>query len=302
VSDRLAAYLKKQRARVDAALDRFLLKAGVRPPRIHEAMRYSVFAGGKRLRPILCLAGAELCGGSWRRVLPTACALEMIHTYSLIHDDLPAMDDDDFRRGRPTCHKKFGEGVAILAGDALLTQGFQVMAQNARMPGVKPGAVVRAMTIVADAAGSTGMIGGQTVDLEMAGKNGRSAGSRRETLDYIHSRKTGALIRASLRAGGVLAGGSPPQLSALDRYGESIGLAFQIADDILDIVGDKKLLGKRGSDRDNDKLTFPAVYGMDKSRSLAEEQIRRAKTAAAVFGPRGSVLCDLADYIINRKN
>lgn len=297
----LRDYLKEKQELVDRALDRYLLDARVRPPVIHKAMRYSVFAGGKRLRPILCLAAAEICGGDAKKILPTACALEMVHTYSLVHDDLPAMDDDDFRRGVPTCHKKFGEAVAILAGDALLTHGFKVMADNAQVPGVDPAAVVKVIPMVAEAAGSTGMVGGQVVDLEMADNAGLNR-RRRETLEYIHHHKTGALIRASLKAGALLAGAAPAQLKALDLYGESIGLAFQIADDVLDIVGNKKLLGKRGSDRENGKLTFPAVYGLEASRKKAREVIETAKRSLRPFGARGRVLNDLADFIIDRQN
>jgi geranylgeranyl diphosphate synthase type II len=293
--------LSAQGRRVDEGLDKFLLSAKAEPPVVHEAMRYSVFAGGKRLRPILCMAAAEICGGSWRKVLPAACALEMIHTYSLIHDDLPAMDDDDFRRGQSTCHKQFGEAVAILAGDALLTHAFQVIADNANVSGVKAAAVIDAIRAVAEAAGSLGMVGGQVADLEMENK-GQKISNREKALDYIHRHKTGALIRASLKSGAILSNANEDQLDALDRYGESIGLTFQIVDDVLDIVGDKKLLGKRGSDRDNGKLTFPSVYGLDESREMARKEIRRAKAALEIFGKKGEVLSDLADFILHRQH
>ncbi|HRY30136.1 MAG TPA: polyprenyl synthetase family protein [Elusimicrobiota bacterium] len=304
---RLKKYLDKKRRTVDAALRRCLPKHAALPPVVHEAMRYSVFAGGKRLRPILCLAAAELCGGTAKRVMPTACALELIHTYSLVHDDLPAMDDDDFRRGLPTSHKKFGEGNAVLAGDALLTFGFQLMAENARRGRARPAAVLDVVRTVAEAAGSRGMVGGQAADLAMSGNGKNRNGEKtpdalRKKLDYIHRNKTAALIRASLRAGALLAGASPVRLNALDAYGRSIGLAFQIVDDILDIVGDKKLLGKRGSDRDNDKLTFPALYGLEASRRMARREVRRAKNALSLFGPRARILNDLADYIVERQN
>jgi geranylgeranyl diphosphate synthase type II len=295
--------LSRHRALVDEALDRFLVGPGVRHAVLHRAMRYSVLAGGKRLRPMLCLAAADLFGTAARRVLPSACALELIHTYSLIHDDLPAMDDDDLRRGRPTSHKKFGEGVAILAGDALLTQAFELMARNARELKVAGDRVLKAIEVVARAAGSLGMVGGQAADLEAEGttfKN-RSLVARREALDYIHRHKTGALIRGSLAVGAILAGAGRRDLAALDRYGENIGLAFQIADDVLDIVGDKQLLGKRGSDRDNGKLTFPALYGLDESRRRAAEAVRRARAALAPFGKRALFLRELADYIIQRE-
>ncbi len=297
---------------MDRALDRFLLSARVLPPVLHEAMRYSIFAGGKRLRPVLCLAAAEVCGRDSERVMPTACALELIHTYSLIHDDLPAMDDDDFRRGRPTSHKKFGEAVAILAGDALLTQAFDLMAQNARTAGVRPEAALKAVGAVSRAAGSLGMIGGQVMDLAME-RAGRSKslgaahaflknGSRAAALDAIHRRKTGALIRASLQAGALLSGASPARVRALETYGEALGLAFQIADDVLDIIGDKKLLGKRGSDRENGKLTYPAVYGLAESQARARKEAARAKRALAPFGSRAWALEALADYVVQRQN
>lgn len=299
--DTLKNYMAAQGRRVDDGLDAFLISAKTEPPVVHEAMRYSVFAGGKRLRPVLCLAAAEACGGSWRKVLPTACALEMIHTYSLIHDDLPAMDNDDFRRGQPTCHKQFGDAVAILAGDGLLTHAFQVMADNANVPGVKASSVVETIRTVAEAAGSLGMVGGQVVDLEM--EHSKEKGTKRDkVLDYIHRHKTGALIRASLKAGAILSNARPEQIDALDRYGESIGLAFQIVDDVLDIVGDKKLMGKSGSDQANGKLTFPSVYGLDASREMARKEIRRAKIALEIFTEKGRILSDLADFILHRQH
>jgi len=299
--DKLKDYLALQRQRVDKALDKQLVGARVMPPVIHEAMRYSVFAGGKRLRPVLCLAAAEFAGAPWERAMPTACALEMIHTYSLVHDDLPAMDDDDFRRGMPTCHKKYGEAVAILAGDGLLTQAFKTLAANAALPGVKPATVVKVIDTVAEAAGSTGMVGGQVKDLEMAHQEG-SKEFRRQSLDYIHRHKTSALIQASLKAGALIAQADNALLAALDRYGESIGLAFQITDDVLDIVGNKALLGKRGSDRENGKLTFPALYGLDVSRRMAQLQIDRAKQALRPHSAKAQIFYDLADYIVQRKN
>jgi geranylgeranyl diphosphate synthase type II len=299
----LAGYLEARSRRVDRALDRLLLGARVEPPLIHAAMRYSVFAGGKRLRPVLCLAAAELCGGSAEKVMPTACGLELIHTYSLVHDDLPALDDDDFRRGRPTSHKKFGEGNAVLAGDALLTRGFELLARNARVPGVKASAVLRVIETVAEAAGTLGMVGGQVADLEMEGrgKAPRKDAFHRRKLDYIHRSKTAALLRASLRAGALLAGGNPARVRALDEYGRAVGLAFQIADDVLDIVGDKKLLGKRGSDRENGKLTYPSLYGLDASRARARAETARAHRALLPFGAAAAALHALADYIIERR-
>ncbi len=301
VSFELKKYLHRRAALVDAALGRFMTKKSVLPPVVHKAMRYSVFAGGKRLRPILCLAAAEAAGGDPRRVLLTACALEIIHTYSLVHDDLPAMDDDDLRRGRPTNHRVFGEGIAILAGDGLLSFGFELMARNAAVKGVRPDRVVRAIETVARAVGSRGMVGGQAVDLESEGSavslNGRSP----RVLEFIHRRKTGALITASLSAGAILIGASDARLAALELYGENIGLAFQITDDVLDVVGDKALLGKRGSDAANAKLTFPAVYGLDDSQRRARRAIESAKAALAPFGRRGEPLAALANHILTRE-
>lgn len=297
--DKLNAYLTRQSVRVDRALNTLLIKEKIEPAVVHKAMRYSVFAGGKRLRPILCLAGAEICGGTAARVMPTACALEVLHTYSLVHDDLPAMDDDDLRRGRPTNHKVFGEGLAILAGDGLLTYAFELMAQNARVRGVKPERVLEAIALVARAAGSRGMVGGQAVDLSSE-SDAVLNGHRARVLDFIHRHKTGALIKASLEAGAVLVGASAAQRRALGDYGENIGVAFQIADDILDIVGDKALLGKRGSDRDNGKLTFPAVYGLEESRRRGVQAVARAKSALTLFGGKAVFLSALADYIMER--
>ena len=296
-------------ARVDRALDRFLVKAVVDPAVIHKAMRYSVFAGGKRLRPFLCLGAAKLCGGRAGAALPTACALEALHTYSLIHDDLPAMDDDDLRRGRPTSHKVFGEGIAILAGDALLTFAFELMARNARVPGVKPAGALAAIETIAREAGTLGMVGGQAADLAAEARSRHPAqGPRRRPnksqerlLGFIHSRKTGALIRASLKAGALLVGAPKARIKALDDYGRWIGVAFQIADDVLDVVGDKALLGKNGSDRDNGKLTFPSVYGLDESRRRARAAADKAKQALAPFGRKAALFEALADFIVNRK-
>ena len=291
--EKLLTHMKRRAALVDQALNRYLVREKIQPDLVHKAMRYSVFAGGKRLRPVLCLAAAEICGGDFKKVLPTACALEVLHTYSLVHDDLPAMDDDDLRRGRPTNHKVFGEGMAILAGDGLLTFAFELMARNASVKGVRPEHVVEAIRLVARAAGSLGMVGGQAVDLV-------SEGNAAQVLDYIHRHKTGALIQASLDAGAVLVGATAVQRRALARYGENIGLAFQIADDVLDIVGDKKLLGKRGSDQENQKLTFPSVYGLESSRRRGHRAVAEAKNALRVFGRRADLLSALADYMIER--
>src|SRR5205809_387248 len=237
-------------------------------------MRYSVMAGGKRLRPILVIAGCEAVGGMAERVLPTACALELIHTYSLIHDDLPAMDDDDYRRGRLTNHKVFGEAVAILAGDALLTHAFRLVAGN--VDGASDArAIADVVAEIAEAAGTDGMVGGQVVDIESEGKTVSA-----ETLDYIHTRKTAALIRASLRVGAMLAGAKPDALKAITRAGEALGLAFQIVDDILDVEGSLEELGKTaGSDQRKQKATYPALHGLEASRRRARQLIEDAKVA-----------------------
>jgi geranylgeranyl diphosphate synthase type II len=232
----LKAYLENRRAMVEAGLDRVLPPETAPPSRVHEAMRYSVLAPGKRLRPILVIAGAEAAGGRAAAVLDTACALELIHAYSLIHDDLPAMDDDDYRRGRLTNHKVFGEAMAILAGDALLTLAFRLIAQNAAR--IAPAAVGMVVAEVADAAGTDGMVGGQVVDIESEGKVISA-----EMLDYIHLHKTAALIRVALRVGAVLAGGREEVVDAISRAGEALGLAFQIVDDILDVEGNLAELG-----------------------------------------------------------
>lgn len=286
---------------MDRALDRYIPSAQKIPKTIHKAMRYSLFAGGKRLRPILVIASAETCGLAGKKVLPTACALELIHTYSLVHDDLPAMDDDDLRRGKPTNHKVFGEGMAILAGDALLTTAFELIAKNGMINSCAS-AIPKVVETVAIGAGTLGMVGGQVVDLEM--DEGRWMKKRpaeqREILKTIHLTKTAALIRASILAGATLAKGGKREISELSWYGTKIGLAFQIADDILDIAGNKKLLGKEGSDRTNKKLTYPALYGQEESKRKACRLVAEAKEHLQIFGKRAEILRDLADYIIER--
>jgi geranylgeranyl diphosphate synthase type II len=290
----LPAYLAAHRARVDAALDRLLPAEDALPVTVHRAMRYSVLAGGKRLRPILVIAGAEAMGGRAEAVLPTACALELIHTYSLIHDDLPAMDDDDYRRGRLTSHKVFGEAIAILTGDALVTLAFQLIARN---PG-DPRTIARVLAEVAEAAGTGGMVGGQVVDIESEGKTVTP-----ETLEFIHRHKTAALIRASLCAGASLAGGADDVVDAIRRAGEALGLAFQIVDDILDVEGSLATLGKTaGSDERKKKATYPAVHGLEASRKKAREMVEQTKAALAPLGPAAAPLRALADFVIERKS
>jgi geranylgeranyl diphosphate synthase type II len=293
----LESYLAERRRLVEEALDRFLPDEHVPPPTIHRAMRYSVMAGGKRLRPVLVMAGAEAVGGRPATVLPTACALELIHTYSLIHDDLPAMDDDDYRRGRLTSHKVFGEAVAILAGDALLTLAFKLMADNAALVD-DPRVVCEVVAEVATAAGTAGMVGGQVVDIE---SEGRPVGA--ETLDFIHRHKTAALMRAALRAGARLAGASPAALAALGAAGERLGLAFQIVDDILDVEGTLAELGKTaGSDQRKAKATYPAVHGLAASRRRARTLVEEAKRALDELGPPAEPIRALADFILERRS
>jgi geranylgeranyl diphosphate synthase type II len=296
----LHSYFESRRKMVETALNRYMDTTKADPEVIHEAMRYSVFAGGKRLRPVLVLAGAEICGKKPELALPTAVAMELIHTYSLVHDDLPAMDDDDLRRGRPTNHKVYGEAVAILAGDALLTKAFELVARNAKIRGVQSQKVPAVAELIAYGAGTFGMIGGQVMDMQAEAGKWQKLDNHAAFLQGIHRHKTAALIRASLQAGATLAGASPKQLLALGHYGEKIGLAFQIADDVLDVVADKKKLGKRGSDAKNNKLTFPALYGLEESRRKAQDLVEEAKAALAPFGKRAQVLKQLANYIIER--
>ena len=294
----LEAYLNERRQMVDLALDRFLPDEDTPPPAVHRAMRYSVLAGGKRLRPILVIAGAEVIGAAPSTVMPTACAMEMIHTYSLIHDDLPAMDDDDYRRGRLTNHKVFGEAIAILAGDALLTYAFQLIAQNAALAGVDAQVVCEVVTAIAEAAGTLGMVGGQVVDIESEGKTITAA-----ELEYIHVHKTAALLRASLTAGARLGGADAAALATVAEAGRNLGLAFQIVDDILDVEGSLETLGKTaGSDERKQKVTYPTLHGIEASRREARRLIEQTKSRLGVFGARSAPLCALADFVVERKS
>jgi geranylgeranyl diphosphate synthase, type II len=290
----LAEYLARQQSRVDGALERWVPPESTLPESIHKAMRYSLFAGGKRIRPILCMAAAEAVSDLAAGIESCACTLELIHTYSLIHDDLPALDNDDLRRGVPTCHKVFGDAIAILAGDALLTLAFQVLAQMECAPGNKVALIAELST----AAGTVGgMIGGQVCDLEGEGRHPDAS-----LLEAIHRAKTGALLRASLRMGAIYAGADPEQLHALSCYGEHVGLAFQIVDDLLDVEQSSEALGKTaGKDAQQHKITFPAVYGLDRSRQMAEEERFAAHLALRPFDERAERLRELADLIVHRR-
>jgi geranylgeranyl diphosphate synthase type II len=294
----LKAYLKEECARVDAALDSYLPKETELPHSLHKAMRYSVFAGGKRVRPILMLAACQAVGGDTEVAIPAACAMEMIHTYSLIHDDLPAMDDDDFRRGNPTNHKVFGEAVAILAGDALLTEAFKLLSNPACAAGVPAEARLAVIHLISSCAGSRGMVGGQVVDMESEGKSDIDL----PTVQYIHTHKTGALIKAAVVAGALLGGADQEKLSAVTRYGAAAGLAFQIADDILDIEGTTEELGKdAGSDQARGKATYPAVMGLAAAKQEAGTMMDEAFKALENFGSEADPLREIASYIVTRK-
>jgi geranylgeranyl diphosphate synthase, type II len=290
----LPAYLTDRSRIVDRALDRFLPRASVRPATIHKAMRYSLFAGGKRMRPVLALAASEACGGTLENALPAACAVECIHTYSLIHDDLPCMDDDDLRRGRPTNHKVFGEGIAVLAGDALLTVAFDILAQT---KGTRHYPVASQVRELAGASGSLWLIGGQVADLEGEGRAHTGA-----ELRYIHRSKTAALLTTSIRLGAMSADATPAKLAALSEFGQALGLAFQVIDDILDVTQTTEKLGKTaGKDVKATKATFPAIYGLDKSRAEAHRLTTKARHALEPFGKKGARLREIADYLLARE-
>ena len=291
----IEAHLKEQASLVDAALDRIVPSESTAPEIIHKAMRYSLFAGGKRIRPILCIEAARTVGSTDAAVADAACSLELIHTYSLIHDDLPALDNDDLRRGRPTCHKVFGEAMAILAGDALLTLAFAVLAGLTGIDGERR---IRLVHELATASGTVrGMIAGQVHDLEGEGQRPTAA-----LLDQIHRAKTGALLRASVRMGAIHAGASEDEVAALSSYGEHIGLAFQIVDDLLDFEQPSEKLGKTaGKDAQQQKITFPAVYGVERSHAMAEAEGRAAHAALERFGSRAARLRDIADLVVTRK-
>ncbi len=289
----LKTYLADRAAFVDAALDRLIPSADTPPKTIHRAMRHSIFAGGKRLRPILCLAAAEACGGSREAAAFAACAVECLHTYSLIHDDLPSMDNDDFRRGVPTCHKVYGEGVAILAGDALQALSFELLVKTPVTVRYGAGDLVAEL---ARTAGSLHLVGGQVADLEGEGQK-----LQVEALRFIHENKTAALLTTSLALGGMSADAQPEELQALRAFGMATGLAFQILDDILDVTQTSEKLGKSaGKDLASEKSTYPALIGLEASRAEAQRLTQSAHDALAVFGARGTRLRELADHLLAR--
>jgi geranylgeranyl diphosphate synthase type II len=290
----LKMYLVSRQKLVDRALDRYLPRASAKPATIHRAMRYSLFAGGKRLRPILCLAAAEACGGKRETALPLACAIECIHTYSLIHDDLPSMDNDDLRRGRPTCHKVFGDGIAVLAGDALLTIAFEIVSQAKDSRRYDMSVLLREIAV---AAGSQRLIAGQVADLEAEGHK-----TDRAQLRYIHENKTAAILTTSVRLGAMSANASAKQLAAMTKFGSALGLAFQVIDDILDVTQTSEKLGKSaGKDIAAQKATYPAVIGLDQSRTEARRLTKQAHDALSTFGAKADALHALANYLLERE-
>jgi geranylgeranyl diphosphate synthase type II len=291
----LAEFLAEQQSLIDTALDRLTPSESTLPETIHRAMRYSLFAGGKRIRPILCLQGAAAVSDEAPGVVNAACSLEMIHTYSLIHDDLPALDNDDFRRGKPTCHKVFGDAMAILAGDALFTLAIQTLVRIEGLDAARKLALIEELSF---ASGTVeGMIGGQVTDIE-----GEHQTPTAELLDRIHRAKTGALLRASVRMGAICAGATASEMAAISSYGEHAGLAFQIVDDILDIEEPSEALGKTaGKDVAQGKITFPAVYGLEESRAMAQRKCLQAHQSLEPFGDRAIRLHQIADLIVERK-
>jgi geranylgeranyl diphosphate synthase type II len=293
----LKAYLQDRQKIVEEALEHYLPREDNIPADIYKAVRYSVFNGGKRIRPILCLAAAEAIGGDLGPAIPVACALELIHSYSLIHDDLPAMDNDDFRRGKPTCHKVFGENIAILAGDALLTEAFVLLShvEKVRLSAERRLAVIQE---IAKAAGICGMVGGQALDV-LSGKSVSDEG----TLYEIHRRKTGALIVAAVKSGAIIFNARKDKIQALAEYGINVGLAFQIADDILNVEGDRELMGKKtGSDAAHDKLTYPSLLGLDLAKEKLAKYIDAAEASLSGFDERARPLLVIARYIMERKS
>ncbi|HEV3410076.1 MAG TPA: farnesyl diphosphate synthase [Chthoniobacterales bacterium] len=290
----LKRYLAARQKEIERALQRYLPNESTKPATIHKAMRYSLFAGGKRLRPILCLAAAEACSGATAPALPLACAVECIHTYSLVHDDLPCMDNDDLRRGRPTSHKVFGEGIAVLAGDALLTIAFEIATAAEATPRYSLRDMLRDLAI---AAGSRNLIAGQVADLEAEGQPVDRAGLR-----YIHENNTAAMLAVAVRLGAMSANANQQQLAAMTNFGHSLGLAFQVIDDILDVTQTSETLGKSaGKDLAAQKATYPAIIGLDQSRAEARRLTRKAHEALAIFGADADRLREIANYLLERE-
>jgi geranylgeranyl diphosphate synthase type II len=292
----LKKYLQFHKQNIETALRALIPLSEHYPPQLHEAMHYSLFAGGKRIRPILHLATVEACKGDYHACMPFACAIELIHTYSLIHDDLPSMDDDELRRGRPTNHIVFGEAVALLAGDALLTEAFRLVSNGRSREALDPTALLMAIHELSSAAGSQGMIGGQTIDIESEGKEVEA-----ETLQYIHVHKTGALIRASTRTGALLCDRPPEHVERFTRYGELLGLAFQVRDDLLNVEGDPERLGKSvGTDAARGKITYPGLFGIDASRKRLNQLVHEALEAIEPFDEQADPLREISQYMVAR--
>ncbi|TYB32116.1 MAG: polyprenyl synthetase family protein [Candidatus Mcinerneyibacterium aminivorans] len=289
----IKSYLKDKKKEVDEYLDNLLPKTNKFPAQLHEAMRYTIFAGGKRVRPILCIASFQIFDSNYKKVLPFASALEIIHTYSLIHDDLPAMDNDSLRRGKPTNHKVYGEAKAILAADALLTFAFQTMAESSNF---EDRLIKKAIFNIAKSSGYSGIVGGQFVDIDMEGKD-----IDLPTLEYIHTHKTGELIKTSVYSGALLAGAKDEDLDNLLKYAKWLGLTFQIVDDILDEIGDKEELGKNpGKDNHYNKFTYPSIYGIKKSKKIAEEYTQKSKNYLAKINADTSILNEISNFLLER--
>jgi geranylgeranyl diphosphate synthase type II len=294
----IVEYLRGKKRIIDAALEKIIPKETDFPQSLHRAMRYALFPGGKRIRPILAMGAYEVVGGKGNGILPYACGLELIHTYSLIHDDLPALDNDDYRRGKSTTHRVFGEAMAILTGDALLTEAFHLMSREGLQGGADPRAAIETIDEISRAAGSAGMIAGQVVDIESEGEK-----VELPILEFIHTHKTGSLILVSVRAGGRLGRARDVEMEALTKYGKAIGLAFQITDDILDVEGSRASMGRApGVDMARNKITYPALLGLEESKRRCNELIGNAITALELFGDRGEPLREIARYIGKRSS
>jgi geranylgeranyl diphosphate synthase type II len=294
----LNSYLKERSKIVEEVLEKYFPKEKGYGEKVISAGRYSLFAGGKRIRPILCLAGCEVVGGEWEKILLFAAGIECIHTYSLIHDDLPCMDDDDFRRGKPSCHKAYDEATAVLAGDGLQALAFQFFTHPDLVKNVKKTRLLKAIYLISKAIGFEGMVGGQMADLLMEGKKGNS-----RVIKWIHHNKTVRLIEASVVSGALLGGAKIKEIKALSSYGKNLGFAFQIVDDLLDIIGDEKKLGKRTfSDIKKQKLTYPSLFGIEKTKELAEKYTKRAISALKIFGDKAKPLKAIAEFILYRVN